>query len=363
MEQTTVEAELTASQKLQLKLSLESASGILPCTNQRYFEQSNRILRSAVFAAVKRGEMYPEWTELFSFGKGGIFFKGMGLTTEHEEVLAQLLLRARGSSLMKPVQIYQADLVRSLKLSVGGSAFKKVRKLLDELSTCEIRIRDQQALARLYVLLTESKEHAHPETIKYVQHLKDLYEGIVDMIKDGLAKGEATDISLRFIQRQTHNSKTGRILIHLDPITALFFDGANTTLLPFETWVSLCMLGRKLLPFIASHRDGVFPIKLETYHEFTGMRGDFTKNKRKIKFEYKRLFTEWEGKGWIMPGWKIAPNLDGDEIVSGLKIGDELRIRSKQQLAAFAEGADDFADDLLPDRPDEELHPQGALEI
>ena len=59
--------------KLKQKFDLESAQGILPFTNERLFEQSNPILRSALFTAgkmnVKDRIHYQEWTEIFSLGR------------------------------------------------------------------------------------------------------------------------------------------------------------------------------------------------------------------------------------------------------------------------------------------------------
>jgi hypothetical protein len=121
-------------------------------------------------------------------------------------------------------------------------------------------------------------------------------------------------------------------MLNLDPIIAVFFDGVNTTLLPFEIWAQLDRFGKKLLPFIASHRDGVFPIRLESYHEFSGSKSEYEKVKRRVKSELKKRFHAWEQIGYIEPGWDIYRNNDGEEIVCGLKSGKAIRIRSALEL-------------------------------
>ena len=101
--------------KLFDKLDHQSSQGILPFTNELYYEQANPVVRSALFTAGKmnvgQGSHYVDWTEIFSFGGGSIHYRGPLLTVDHEVVLVKLMVLARGRSLTKPIQAFQADLL------------------------------------------------------------------------------------------------------------------------------------------------------------------------------------------------------------------------------------------------------------
>lgn len=113
--------------KLQTKFDLESGQGVLPFTNERFFEQSNPIVRSALFSAGKipKGLFFQEWTEIFSLGSGSIWYRGPALSTDHELVLARIMVLARGRSLTQSVKVKQADVCRWLKLDDSGANFKR----------------------------------------------------------------------------------------------------------------------------------------------------------------------------------------------------------------------------------------------
>ena len=131
-------------------------------------------------------------------------------------------------------------------------------------------------------------------------------------------------------------------MINLDPVFAIFFDGVNTTLLPFEIWDDLDRFGKKLLSLISSHRDGVFPVMLEKIHEFSGSVSEFEKVKRRVKSDLKKRFEDWESKNYIVPGWNISRNDNGIEIIRGLKAGEAVRIRSKLNLPPIIDSDDDI---------------------
>lgn len=323
--------------KLKQKFDLESAQGILPFTNERLFEQSNPILRSALFTAgkmnVKERIHYQEWTEIFSLGSGSIQYRGPALTVDHETVLARIMVLARGRSLTKPVQCFQADILRWLDLDPNsGANYTKARRILDDLAAAELRISSKPALQRLLKILTSPAISDMPDGKFFHEYVNNRFSSHLKMIADGLENDQPVNITMQFLTNQTHNTVTKRMMLNLDPIAAIFFDGVNTTLLPFEIVDSLDRFGRKLLPFIASHRDGVIPIRLEKYHEFSGSKSDYPKVKRRVKSELKKRFEGWEKKGFIVSGWDISRNNDGEEIVRGLKIGEVVRTKSKLEL-------------------------------
>lgn len=331
--------------KLQGKFDIDSGQGILPFTNEKYFEQSNPIVRSALFSTVKMGKVYSEWTNIFSFGGGNIMYKGPALTVEHEIVMARLLVLARGRSLTKPVSVFLADVRKWLELDDSGINFKRARKILEDLGSGEIKISDKIALKRLHHILTNPNLGDRPDGKFFKESIDHRFGPMIKMIGQGLENDEPVDISMRLIANQAANGKTGRMLLSLDYIAAVFFDGVNTTLLPFEIWDTLDRFGKKLLPFIASHRAGVFPIKLESYHKFSGSISDFEKVKRRVKSEMKKRLECWEKLDYIEPGWSFYKNEDGEELLSGLKLSSSIRIKSELTVSAIeSESSDHDAD-------------------
>lgn len=346
--------------KLREKLDFESSQGILPFTNDLYFEQSNPIVRSALFTAgkmnVKAATRYLDWTEIFSFGGGSIHYRGPILTVDHEVVLARLMVLARGRSLTKPIHAFQADLLRWLNLNAdSGANYKKARRILDDLAAAEIKISSKPALKRLLNILTSPAIADLPDGQFFRAYIDNRFKDHLKMIAQSLADDQPIDVTLELVTQQTHNTFTKRMMINLDPLFAIFFDGVNTTLLPFEIWDDLDRFGKKLLPLIASHRDGVWPVKLEKLHEFSGTKSDYANVKRRFKSDQKKRFETWEAKNYIEPGWSIERNNDGVEIVSGLKAGEAVRIRSKLLLAPVLESEEDLArgsDEAMQERAD-----------
>jgi hypothetical protein len=315
--------------KLQGKFETDSGQGILPFTNEKYFEQSNPIVRSALFSTVKIGKVYTDWTNIFSFGGGNIMYKGPALTVEHEIVMARLLVLARGRSLTKPVAVFLSDVRKWLELDDSGINFNKARKILEDLGSGEIKIADKIALKRLHHILISPNLGDRPDGKFFKESIDHRFGPMIKMIGEGLEKDEPVDITMRLIANQATNGKTGRMLLSLDYIAAVFFDGVNTTLLPFEIWDTLDRFGKKLLPFIASHRAGVFAIKLESYHKFSGSISDFAVVKRRFKSEMKKRLENWEKLDYIEPGWSFYKNEEGEELLKGLKLSSNIRIKSE----------------------------------
>ncbi|NWD57471.1 TrfA [Pseudomonas veronii] len=344
--------------KLQQKFEIDSGQGILPFTNERFFEQSNPILRSALFSVGKMGArdrtQYLDWTEIFSLGNGSILYRGPALTVDHETVLGRIMVLARGRSLTKPVHAYQADVLRWLYLDPNsGANYKKARIILDDLAAAEVRINSKPALRRLLNLLTSPSISDLPDGKFFQEYIKNRYGDQIKMIAMGLENDQPVHIDMQFLQNQTHNSATGKMMLNLDPIAALFFDGVNTTLLPFEILDKQDRFGRKLLPFIASHRDGVFPIRLESYHEFSGSKSAYASVKRRVKSELKKRFEGWVSEGLLCAGWEIYRNNEGEEIVRGLKLGEIARIKSSLASAGPNPSEDCFGevdDDVIEER-------------
>lgn len=334
--------------KLFDKFDNESNQGILPFTNELYYEQMNPVVRSALFTAAKmnagKGSHYLEWTEIFSFGGGSIHYRGPYLTVDHEVVLVKLMVLARGRSLTQPIHAFQADLVKWLKLDSGsGNNYKKARRILDDLAAAEIRISSKPALQRLLSILTSPALADIPDGAFFRSYIHNRFKDHLKMIAQSLADDQPVSLTMKMVENQTHNSVTKRMMINLDPVFAIFFDGVNTTLLPFEIYDDLDRFGKKLLSLVASHRDGVYPVMLEKLHEFSGSKSEYAVVKRRFKSDQKKRFIEWESKNYIVPGWSIEQNDNGAEVVRGLKVGEAVRIRSKLTLPPIIETEDDVA--------------------
>lgn len=318
--------------KLMKKFDRDSRQGILPFTDTKFHEQSNPILRSALFSSQKMGGHFNEWTDIFSLDKGSIQYRGPSLTVDHEVVLAKILMLARGRSLTKSVQLYQAEILRWLGVDDSGNNFKRARLIIEDLSAGEIRISCKSALSRIYTLLTDPELKNMPDGEFFVAYIRNRHGDQLKEIAEALAKDLPVEITMKFLTNRVTSPKTGKMILTLDPIIAIFFDGVNTTLVPFETWEKLDRFGKKLLPFIASHRAGVFPIRLESYHEFSGSKSEYQKVKRRVKSDFKKRLAAWEAQGYIESGWGIYRNEDGEEIVCGLKAGRAIRILSRMEL-------------------------------
>lgn len=337
----------TRKQAMRERTEKGLTQGILSFTNEKLYEQSNPILRSSLFTVgklnIKAKPTYNQWTEIFSLGSGSIQYRGPVLTVDHEVVLVRLLVLARGRSITKPVSVNLADVLRWLDLNANsGANYIKARRIIDDLGAAELKISSRPALQHLLDILN-SPNLIELADGKFFQDLvKNRYSEHLKMIAQGLENNQNVAINLSFIETVTHNTVTKRMMINLDPLTTVFFDGVNTTLLPLDIWDNLDRYGKKLLPLIASHRDGVYPMKLERYHEFSGSKSSYDVVKRRFKSEQKKRFSQWEEKGYIAPGWRIEQNQDGDEIVSGLKAGDAVRIRSSLDIIPHEDTEDDI---------------------
>lgn len=336
------------------KLDFESSQGYLPFTNEEFFEQSNPIVRSALFSVGNTKGVYEEWTPIFGIGAGNIFYRGPFLSVDHEIVLARLMVLARGKSLTKPIALYVADVVRWLKLGESGPNFAKAKRILDDLGRAQLRVSHRPALRRLYQLLTAPQE-GRPDGKFFKDYIDNLYGPHLKSLASALEKKEEYEIDLRFVMKMSKHNITGRMLVNLDPMAAVFFDGVNTTLVPFEVWEELDGYGKKLLPYIASHRDGVFPVKLENYFRLQGSKSKYESVRRRFKSELIKRLEDWESRKYIDAGWKIYRGADEDWVLGGtVRAGEAIRIRANETLLgvltedAFDDDVDgvEFAEDV-----------------
>lgn len=343
----TATAELSEEGERKLRTSKELAQlqvqGVLPYFNPTIYEMANPIVRSALFGLSKHKHYYQDWVTTFSVGGGTLQQRGPSLNTDHEELWGRLLTYARGTSLTKGIHVRIVDLIRDLNYSTGGPNFTRVSKMLDDLEAASVRISHKPALKRLYELLTDKNLGKRPDGKFLVELIRNRYSEHLKAIQVALASdsNEPVFVPLRFIERKTTHPVSGREVISLDPMTCLFFDGVNTTLIPYKVREKLNAMSKRLLTFIGSHRDGVYRMRLHYYFMLVGYKGDYTKLERKFKSEFIKTCTALEESDYIKPGWGIARNDDHEWMVFGLQIGDAARVKEAMEEYIAADEVDD----------------------
>ena len=345
--------------KLLSAFDLSSAQGVLPLTNEDYHEQANPIVRSALFAAIKSRGKYEDWVEIFSLG-GSVKYKGPQLTVDHENLFTKILVKARGRSLTKPVPFLMTEALGWLKLKDSGPNRTRVRNLLDDLKEGSVRIASKSTLNRLYNILTRQDLESMADGKFLKQFVSNRYSDYLPMIMQSYRDKEPFEIDLDFIGRTAQQPNSRRLMVELDPMMALVFDGVNTTLVPFDIWDTLDAYGKKLLPFIASHRDGVFRLPLKDYHCLSGSKSTYESVERRFKSDFNKRLVEYEAKGYIEPGWVIVRNRDHIWMVDGLKGAAPIRIKSELSKGNFVDHSNpkDFYDEDLGDFIEGEVSPE-----
>ncbi|MBB4861309.1 hypothetical protein HNP46_000120 [Pseudomonas nitritireducens] len=311
------------------KLESTVLQGKLPFQGEQYFEQANPIARSCIFRVVapKSLKETNDWTPVFSISGESIFLKGATLLADHEEIWTKLLAYTRGRSIFKPVSVTKAELVEVLGLGDSGSSFAKVEQILEDLRDTRLRVSSRPALEKLVRILTTPSASTDPDTVSYANHIKLVYGEHIKLLTEGLANGEDVDIEMGFLTNRTRNKTRGREVLNLDPLTCLLFDGVNTTLVPHEVRRQLDAFGKRFMTFVASHRDGVYDLPLESYFHLAGYNSTFEKMGRKFKSQMKTRLEEYEEKKFIEPGWSFQRSKEtGDWKLCGLKRGPALKI-------------------------------------
>lgn len=331
----TPEASEEGERKLRTSKELAQlqVQGVLPYFNPAIYEMANPIVRSALFGLSKHKLYYQEWETTFSVGGGSLQQRGPSLNTDHEELWARLLTYARGTSLTKGIHVRIVDLIRDLNYSTGGPNFARVSRMLNDLEAASVRISHKPALKRLYELLTDKNLAKRADGKFLVELIRNRYSEHLKAIQAALASdsNEPVYVTLRFIERKTTHPISGREVISLDPMTCLFFDGTNTTLIPYKVREKLNPISKRLLTFIGSHRDGVYRMRLYFYFMLVGYKGDYTKLERKFKSEFIKTCTALQERNYIKPGWGIERNEDHEWMVFGLQIGDAARVKEAME--------------------------------
>lgn len=346
--------------KLIRLFDLSAAQGVLPFTNEDYHEQANPIVRSALFAVTRTRDTFVDWVEIFSLG-GTIRYKGPQLTVHHEMLFTRILVRARGRSLTKPVPFTMTEALKWLDLKDSGANRTRIRGLLEDLKEARVRIASKSALGRLYNILTRKDLADRPGGSALRTLVEDRYTDYLPMIVQSYNGGEPFEIDLDFIGRIATQGRSRRLHIELDPMMALLFDGVNTTLLPFEIWDTLDPFGKRLLSFVASHRDGVYKLLLESYHRLSGSKSEYTKVERRFKSDFMARLRKYEALQYIEPNWDVVRNRDDKWLVTGLKAGPAIKIQSElfnTPVALLSDSVDSYTYDKHDSEVESEIAPE-----
>ena len=363
-----VESKPTESVREQKKAAVQelrdqqSIQGILPFAPDEYFEQANPLLRAGLFGPKRVKERYEDFIDIFSLGGGAIRYRGPRLNTQHETVLLNLMQRARGRSLTKPVSIKMIEALKWLDLKKAGKSYGKVYEILQDLEDGRIEIAHRPAQRRLISLLTS--QNKVPDASFFRAYIQNTFGEQLEMLIRAEANNEIAPIGMSFIQRISESPHGTRRLINLDPIAALFLDGTNTAFLPVKIWQSgnYDYVDRRVLGYINTHRDGVFPHKLDKYHKLVNATYAYdSKGRSRFKSELNKRLVRWEQEQLIEPGASIILGAEGEWVLAGLKAGPELRYSNVEIPVPENPEVDDDLDDDEFDDDDDLGDRQGAL--
>lgn len=326
----------------------QSIQGILPFAPDDYFEQANPLLRSGIFGPKRIKERYDDFIDIFSLGGGAIRYRGPRLNTQHETVLLNLMQRARGRSLTKPVSFQTIEALNWLELKKAGKSYDKVNDIFKDLADGRIEIAHRPAQRRLISLLTSKELSKLPDAKFFREYIQNTFGEQLEMLIKAEANNEVAPIGMSFITRISESPHGRRRLINLDPIAALFLDGTNTSFLPVKIWQSsdYDYVDRRVLGYINTHRDGVFAHKLDKYHSLVSASYAYdAKGRSRFKSDMNKRLVRWEKELLIEPGASITLGAEDEWVLSGLKAGPELRYSTVEMPLPPPEADDAFDED------------------
>lgn len=341
----------------------QSIQGILPFAPDDYFEQANPLLRSGIFGPKRIKERYDDFIDIFSLGGGAIRYRGPRLNTQHETVLLNLMQRARGRSLTKPVSFQTIEALTWLELKKAGKSYGKVNEILNDLADGRIEIAHRPAQRRLISLLTNKDLSKLPDAKFFRDYIQNTFGEQLEMLIKAEANNEVAPIGMSFITRISESPHGRRRLINLDPIAALFLDGTNTAFLPVKIWQSskYDYVDRRVLGYINTHRDVVFSHRLDKYHALVSASYAYdAKGRSRFKSDMNKRLIRWEKDLLIEPGAAITLGSEDEWVLAGLKAGPELRY-SSVEMALPPPDVDDEDEDEDEDFVEEDAPQQGAL--
>lgn len=283
----------------------------LPFWDESYYEQANPLTRSGVFSISQIKKHYDDYTPIRVVGEGNIFYRGYRLNTFDEDVFLQLLHYMRGQTLLRPIITTKKQLLSDLGYNDGGKNYKNLMKSLDRLDSAKLKISSPHALQKLYMLLTTPNlvKSCEPQ---FAEMLSKQFGDLKREIGEAMAKGDDYFLTIGFIQNNGGSMKSGRLMINIDPLNVLLYDGINTTRISKHERSMLCPAEKRLLGYVMSHSQLIYDLTLETYQQIVGSTST---SPRKFKSDLKRWLENLEKLGRIRAGWEIT----ADNKVTGIK--------------------------------------------
>lgn len=276
----------------------------LPFWPDSFFEQSNPLTRSSLFSISNRKKYFEDFTPISVIGEGSIEYMGKRLNTFDEDCFLQLLQYCRGQSLLRPLISSKSQVLNDLFLSTGGKNYKKLMSAINRLESGVLRISAPHILSKLCELLQNPYLSSGMEP-EFIEEISKKYNPFAQAINSALQNKQSYFITVRFILTTGENPSTGGLVVQLDPLMVLLFDGINTTRTDRYERSLLVPAEKRLLSYIHSHSGKVFPLKLETLHTLLASDLAFSRNKAKFTNNLVSHLKSLERLGRIKPGWQI----------------------------------------------------------
>ncbi len=283
---------------------------------ETFFEQSNPLARSSVFVASAKSKTttyFKKYTPLNVVGEGNIEYRGAQLFVFDETVFLTLLNYLRGQTLLRPLDVSKKSLLEDMGFSNGGKNHKKLIDALDRLDSGSLKISSRHVLKKLseFLLNPHLQNNMNPE---FVAEMQSRYGKFVEAIDSAAYNNEDFFITVKFFQNYGCNPDNGKLIIQLDPLLVLLYDGINTTRTDKFERRHLTPTETRLLTYIHSHEAEVFTLKLETIHELIGSTTNLERSRSVFMKTITKSLETLERLQRIVPGWSVT-----NEHVIGLK--------------------------------------------
>ena len=272
--------------------------------NEDFYEQSNPLARSGLFSISLGKTHIDDYEPVRVLGEGEILYRGHRLNVFDEEVFLQLLSYMRGLTLIKPLSIKKKQLLKDLGLNDSGKNYQRLTESLNRLDSGKLKIFSQAALNKLFVIMNDPNlaKTMEPEFVKLIA---EKFGDLKIAIESALKNKQSFFVTIGFIQNNSENIANGNLLINIDPLIVLLFDGTNTTRTARFERKMLCPAEKRLLTFVMSHSLPIYDMNLVSYRELLGSESKQS-SMRKFRADLEKWLSNLEKIGRIESGWQVT---------------------------------------------------------
>lgn len=301
---------MTGPLKLKEKPILQYQAG-LPYWPDAYQEQSHLLARSGIYSISNRRKTYSRYSPILVIGEGSLDYMGQRLQVFDEDVFLQLIHYRRGQSLTRELDLHRSQLLGDLGLSLGGENYTRLNRSIERLESGRFRVSSRPILEKLLRLLmmTEQCQDLEP---RFVQEIQGRYRKYIDGISQALNNGDDFSITLSFFHNTLINKSNGRLIITIDPLIVLLYDGVNTARTLIHERRNLCPAEKRLLTYLNCHQETIEELKIELLHQLLGSDTNLATNKSRFVGNLRQWLQSLERIHRIEPGWSIA----GDKVLN-----------------------------------------------